>query len=108
MNKIESPKLIPINGGKEGRIKVDIKQNTAICRHWNVNIDEKNRSISCRKCGTIIDPFGYLLQWAEEERQTELNLICLKQDEKRLKKGIEELRAEEKRIKARIRNAKKG
>lgn len=110
MNKIDfkdhiPPKLTSIKGGKEGSI--EIKRHTTVCRHWNLIIDIKSRSISCKNCGAIVDPFEHICQWAEEEHKTALNLIGLKHEEKQLETKVEELKAKEKRIKARIYTAKK-
>lgn len=34
------------------------------CRH--IVIDPKSRTIECQDCGFTLDPFDYLLHWAEE------------------------------------------
>jgi len=36
------------------------------CKHMKVIVDEENHTVTCRKCGKVLDPFWYLCLLAKE------------------------------------------
>lgn len=73
------------------------------CRHQAVEIDDNAREVDCQLCGASLDPIKVLYDIA-------INEIRLQYTEKEyieLKEKTADLKAEEKRIKARIRTARK-
>jgi len=77
------------------------------CSCVNVFVDEYKRMLECRRCGITIDPFDYIWKVAVKEDHKNWTNIYLASEIDRLSKKLDTLKKEEKRIKARIRNAKK-
>lgn len=71
------------------------------CQHRQMVVDESKRTIECQSCGAVLDPFDVHMQYARRERSWRYWDRERKQAEAR----VEELKAEEKRIKARMANA---
>lgn len=74
---------------------------SGFCQHWQMEIDEGKRTLTCKTCGALLDPFDVHLQYARRERSWRYWDGQRKEAEQR----VEELKAEEKRIKARMANA---
>ena len=73
------------------------------CEHWSVVVDSKEREVSCSSCGKILDPFSILLQYAYKDRTFGFTREGMLKSREEHNKLLEE----EKRIKSRIRYAKK-
>lgn len=72
----DPPKIIPISPGMSDALEILKKQDkqARACplQHRHIVVDEKNRTITCNTCGFTLDPFDYILQWANEgERRME-------------------------------------
>lgn len=94
MGSEEIPDFPPIFGESEVRPK-------AWCRHERVMLHEQTRTVQCRNCKEAVDPFDILLQQANGERYVESQKARLRE----MHDKLAELHAEEKRVKARTRNA---
>jgi hypothetical protein len=79
-----------------------ISHRTTFCPHRHVLVSEDDRTVECGACGAILDPFAVILMYAKEERSFAYAKGCLA----KLSKQVQELKAEEKRIKARLDRAK--
>lgn len=74
----------------------------APCRHLSgYVVSEAERSVTCTACGATIDPIDVLLSYAREERRWR---NWRAETGKQVAK-VEALKAEEKRVKARTKNA---
>lgn len=67
---IEPSNIIGINPDceKEIEIRLNVRREGRQCygQHKNVVVDVKLRTVTCRDCERVIDPFEYLLKWAQE------------------------------------------
>lgn len=77
------------------------------CRHPQVDVWQRAPRVECRDCGERLDPHQVLLAFALEERKFQHIGDQAERKRAALKAEIAELEAEEKRIKSRIRNARK-
>lgn len=76
------------------------------CRHEHVLVGTDFADVECKDCGVKLDAHAVLLNCANKERQFWFaNKIAIHEHEKLLK-SINELKAEEKRIKARVKRAR--
>ena len=82
---------------------IAVTNHAPMCRHSKLYVDAESRAVSCRGCSAHLDAFSVLLDFANKERHAR------HWDRERLdtQKRLHELKAEEKRVKARLRNAKK-
>lgn len=78
------------------------------CKHRQVIVDEQRHLVSCRTCGLDLDPLFVLLQYAKEERRFHYASEWRRREQAELNTSIDKLKAEESRIKARLRNARRG
>lgn len=76
------------------------------CRHMQVIADEKTRSLICESCGTVIDPFEYLWAIACKDDRLDYRKTRLEKEIKKLMPELEDLKRQERNIKARVRTAK--
>jgi hypothetical protein len=78
------------------------------CKHVQTQISETNRTIVCKQCGVIIDPFELVLDRAKngENIVAEIKRLYTKRDE--LRESVANLEREEKNAKARLRSARTG
>jgi hypothetical protein len=73
------------------------------CGHkGKVLINENRRTATCALCGTVLDPIDVLWWLAMKERE----LIFSRDKKRALEVQIAELKAEERRVKARLRRAR--
>lgn len=80
---------------------------TRKCTHQSVLVEEPTREVTCAQCGVVLDAFTVLLQYANRERRFEWSSQDVQREHKARRAQCEQLRAEEKRLKARVRAAKK-
>ncbi len=73
------------------------------CSHKQYTLNGKAREARCSLCAELLDPFAILMDYATEER----NFKPWVKEEEALRARIKALKADEKRTKARLRNAKK-
>ncbi len=73
------------------------------CIHDSVLVDEKERTLRCRRCDALVDPFNYILHLCDTESRYIQNVKYLRQEESQRRQNIEKLIQIEKNAKARIR-----
>lgn len=76
-----------------------------LCRHPQILVNEKQRTIVCKTCGSCMDPFGYLLDIAHRRTILAGNVDALRKEERYRRDNIAKLIKLERNIKARIRRA---
>lgn len=72
----------------------------------NVLIDPHLRQLSCRECGGVVDAYAWAEKMALNESHLLTRIFHLKSEASIHDARLEELKAEEQRVKARIRAAK--
>ena len=97
---------IDFNAKKTGRRYFKITEPdpmARICRHHQVCVDQKQRMLYCEHCGTVVDPFDYVLSLANKEsglfksfQGYQLRLDALKEEYQAFKKKMSALKAQEK------------
>lgn len=90
-------------GGPDNREKDRRDGAMRICRHRQKELDTESRTVSCVYCKKQLDAFDALVEIMRDER----NALFAHQRYEEERKRVQELRNEEKKIKARIRNAKR-
>ncbi|EMH4161637.1 hypothetical protein RJ498_000853 [Pluralibacter gergoviae] len=75
------------------------------CRHDSVLVDEKERTLRCRRCGALVEPFNYILHLCDTESRYVENVKYLRREEKQRRQNIEKLIQIERNAKARIRKS---
>ncbi len=73
------------------------------CFHDKVWINEKDRTLRCRRCETLIDPFDFLMKLCDQESGYMQSVKSLRREEKQRRQNIEKLIQIEKNAKSRIR-----
>lgn len=76
-----------------------------MCLHSTVWVNEKDRTLRCRKCETLIEPFDFLMTLCDQESRYMESVKYLRREEKQRRKNIEKLIQIEKNAKSRIRRA---
>lgn len=82
--------------------------DTIYCRSGckNILVDGKMRTLTCRECGAIVDAFQWAVKMAMEESHLLQRIRQLKTEADTHEKRLDEMKAEEQRVKARVRAAK--
>ncbi|WP_430690892.1 hypothetical protein [Klebsiella quasipneumoniae] len=76
-----------------------------MCLHSTVRVNEKDRTLRCRKCETLIEPFDFLMTLCDQESRYMESVKYLRREEKQRRQNIEKLIQIEKNAKSRIRRA---
>ncbi|HIA4734370.1 TPA: hypothetical protein ACWQMA_004491 [Salmonella enterica] len=76
-----------------------------MCLHSAVLVNEKDRTLRCRKCETLIEPFDFLMTLCDQESRYMESVKYLRREEKQRRQNIEKLIQIEKNAKSRIRRA---
>lgn len=76
-----------------------------LCMHEAVLVNDKERTIKCRRCESLLDPFDYIASLCDTESRYVENLKYLRREEKQRRQNIEKLIQIEKNAKSRIRRA---
>ncbi|HCF8116797.1 TPA: hypothetical protein NIU76_005239 [Klebsiella pneumoniae] len=76
-----------------------------MCLHSTVWVNEKDRTLRCRKCETLIEPFDFLMTLCDKESRYMESVKYLRREEKQRRQNIEKLIQIEKNAKSRIRRA---
>jgi hypothetical protein len=72
------------------------------CGHrGQVLVNKDRRRVTCGQCGTVLDPFDVLWWFAVKERE----FVYARDKKRTLEIQIEQLKAEERRVKARLNRA---
>lgn len=74
-----------------------------LCMHDKVWVSEKDRTLRCRRCETLIEPFDFLMTLCDQESRYTENVKQLRREEKQRRQNIEKLIQIEKNAKSRIR-----
>lgn len=75
------------------------------CRHDSVLVNEKERTLRCRRCDTLVEAFSYILHLCDTESRYVENVKYLRREEKQRRQNIEKLIQIERNAKARIRRS---
>ncbi|WP_224552895.1 hypothetical protein [Pectobacterium versatile] len=75
------------------------------CHHERVVVSEHERSVKCRLCSAVLEPFDHLLALAKQETKVEWELRSLRMEIKSHREGLGTLKREEANCKGRMRNA---
>ncbi|AXF75546.1 hypothetical protein LU604_14635 [Erwinia tracheiphila] len=73
------------------------------CLHDAVWVNQKDRTVRCRRCETLLDPFNYILTLCDRESKYVESVKYLRQEEKQRRQNIERLIQIERNAKSRIR-----
>jgi len=74
------------------------------CGHPTVSCDDHTRTVSCVKCGAVLDAFNFVLTNARHIQQAWDNYRQAKAKVAELNETIGRLSKEEKRLRARVKN----
>lgn len=72
------------------------------CAHDSLRIDAHERTVSCAKCGQVLEPFDYLLSNAVVLQRAWQDHAYVKRDLGDMQDRVTELKKEEKRLRAQI------
>lgn len=78
-------------------------EQSRFCRHIVYEVHVETRVVTCLRCGSTLDPFQVLFEYAEKQRAWRNAELLERQTHAR----IRELEAQERKIKARTRSAKR-
>jgi len=81
--------------GKEVKMNItrSIKRKDAPpCQHLNVEVDIQKRVVNCTHCESVIDPFEYILSWANQEKRYELEVEYKKRELLQVMNELNELK----------------
>ncbi len=91
----------------ENPVKVDRTDGMKrYCDHPTLIIHEHDRSLQCGSCGAALDPFDYLLKSGLRLQRAWDSHRAVSHKCREIQKGIEDLKREEKRLKASIRRCR--
>lgn len=80
----EPPKKTPVSAVTEPEKPAQLeKADYRSCKHGRTVIDEEHRTVTCSACGTVVDPFFYiLLLYGYYETRIDHRLSAIKMAEK--------------------------
>ncbi|MEG5932514.1 hypothetical protein UXN85_20830 [Enterobacter hormaechei] len=70
-----------------------------------VYVNEKTRTLRCRHCEAVLDPFDWVMARAKDEQQIDWRLTELRREIKDKREGLAKLKIAERNTRARIRTA---
>lgn len=91
-----APVLRPVFGAQ-----TTVKGSPKHCRHRVPVLDAEDRTVACEGCGTALDAFQVLLEYADGERRWQ----GWDQSVREKQRELEALKDEERKVKARTKNA---
>ena len=62
-----------------------IQDKTLKCAHERVEVDPRNREVTCRDCGKMVDPFDSLVTFARQGSDVKRSYTALLEEVQRLK-----------------------
>ncbi len=83
------------------------KRDYFACKHGSVYVVEHSRSIECKTCGKVFDPFDFLLKHAMKQQNAMFDVSSLVSEKEKLSLEVERLKKEKRNIQAQIRRLKK-
>lgn len=75
------------------------------CLHDAVLVDEKERTLRCRRCNALVEPFNYIIHLCDVESRYWQNVKQLRREETQRRQNIEKLIQIERNAKSRIRKS---
>ncbi|CAM3487195.1 MULTISPECIES: hypothetical protein [Yersinia] len=75
------------------------------CKHGKILVDEHLRTLTCRRCGAVVDAFDWINLVCNGEAKVDWELKGLRGEIKQHREGLEKLKREEVNCRARIKNA---
>lgn len=106
--EIEMGKVVAFpskNNDLQDGLVIQREGQKVMCLHSTVWVNEKDRTLRCRKCETLIEPFDFLMTLCDQESRYMENVKYLRREEKQRRQNIEKLIQIEKNAKSRIRRA---
>lgn len=95
-------KIIKLNTHKLPILVKEKESKKQTCGHHQILLDQGRRMIECSKCGQVIDPFEYLLDWAYGDRNLNYIRSRIREEIKEIHPILEELKKDERNTRARI------
>lgn len=93
------------NNNLQDGLVIQREGKKVMCLHSTVLVNEKDRTLRCRKCETLIEPFDFLMTLCDQESRYMESVKYLRREEKQRRQNIEKLIQIEKNAKSRIRRA---
>ena len=106
--EIELGKVVAVpakNNDLQDGLVIQREGKKVMCLHSTVWVNEKDRTLRCRKCETLIEPFDFLMTLCDQESRYMESVKYLRREEKQRRQNIEKLIQIEKNAKSRIRRA---
>lgn len=75
------------------------------CGHIGILVDDHYRTLTCRRCGAVVDAFDWISKVTDGEDKVDWELKSLRQEIKDHREGLEKLKREEVNCRARIKTA---
>lgn len=88
-------------------INFEAKETGTCSFHPGYTVNEKERTVKCRRCGALVDPFDALMLVAKKETRLADNVEALRLEERERRQRIDKLNTIERNAKARIKRAEK-
>lgn len=76
------------------------------CQHNKIQLDQDERILRCKDCNSVLNPFDYLVNNAMHLRRAWIDHANVTNQLRDLQSRIDALKAEEKRLKGRVRTAR--
>ena len=87
-------------------VTLEPKNDQRSCHCRQVWVDAKTRMLECKACGRTIDPFDYLMNQAQQQKTSVLELQIAKDAFNKLQEDLQRLHKERKELIAQIEQAK--
>ena len=97
-------KIVSIKEARRGFFTI---RGSGYCRHRETIVDPDKRLVTCKQCGTVMDPFDVLLRLSRMEREWTRNAKRLKGEAAKAAVKLKELRRQERNVRARLKRLKK-
>lgn len=75
------------------------------CKCRSVWVDQRTRTLECRRCGRVIEPFDWIMTRTEFERKEYWELVELRDEIARRRESLEKLKKAEINTRGRVRTA---
>lgn len=93
------------NNDLQDGVVIQREGTKVLCLHDKVWINEKDRTLRCKRCESLIEPFDFLMTLCDQESRYMESVKYLRREEKQRRQNIEKLIQIEKNAKSRIRRA---
>ncbi|QWA09547.1 hypothetical protein GTU79_19600 [Sodalis ligni] len=81
----------------------DAKSKNRWCTHPKILVDDHLRTLTCRSCGAVVDPFDWINSVTDGETKVDWELQTLRREITDHRTGLEKLKQEELNCRARVR-----